>query len=70
MPARRCRGQGPTHRQQARWHAIQAAQEQGMSVRKMAQVLGISRNTVRTYLLGNGPPSLQRTAKNTSTDGG
>ncbi|MEW6524379.1 MAG: hypothetical protein AB1445_12590 [Bacillota bacterium] len=41
-----------------------------MSVRKMAQVLGISRNTVRWYLLGNGPPSLQRTAKNTSTDGG
>ncbi|MEW6524293.1 MAG: hypothetical protein AB1445_12145 [Bacillota bacterium] len=43
---------------------------QGMSVRNMAQVLGISRNTVRTYLRGNGPPSLQRTTKNSSTNCG
>jgi hypothetical protein len=40
----------PTPRQLARWEAIQAAMEQGLSMRAIARTLGISRNTVRKYV--------------------
>lgn len=46
----------PTPRQIARWNAIRGAKDQGLSLRAIARVLGISRNTVRKYLGAAGPP--------------
>ena len=46
----------PTPRQQARWHAVQAAKRRGLSLRATARVLGISRNTVRRYVTADSPP--------------
>ena len=46
----------PTPRQQARWKAIRQAQLEGLSMRATAELLGISRNTVRRYLAAGGPP--------------
>ena len=48
----------PTPRQQTLWKAIRQAQLQGLSMRATARVLGISRNTVRRYVLAGGPPGL------------
>ena len=50
----------PTPRQQARWDAIQAAKEQGLSLRAIARKLGISRNTVRKYVSAASPPIYRR----------
>jgi len=47
----------PTQRQLARWDAIRDAKEQGFSDRKIARVLGFSRNTVRKYIDAHGPPA-------------
>jgi len=51
------RRHGPTLRQMARWDAIRAAKEQGLSMRAIARDLGISRNTVRKYVYADGPPT-------------
>ena len=58
----------PTPRQQTLWKAIRQAQLQGLSMRATARVLGISRNTVRSYLRAGGPPGRQGAASSTSTD--
>ena len=58
----------PTARQQARWKAIRQAQLQGLSMRATARVLGISRNTVRRYVLAGGPPGRQGAAASTSSN--
>jgi len=47
----------PTPHQQARWNAIKVAKGRGLSLRAIARVLGISRNTVKKYLASNSPPS-------------
>jgi len=47
----------PTPRQQARWDAVQEAKNRGLSLRAVARVLGISRNTVRKYVTLDSPPS-------------
>ena len=46
----------PTPRQLARWKAIQQAQLQGLSMRATARLLGISRDTVTSYVRANGVP--------------
>jgi len=46
----------PTPRQQARWEAVQAAKQQGLSKRAIARELGISRNTVKRHLVAPSPP--------------
>ena len=46
----------PTPRQLARWKAIQQAQLQGLSMRATARLLGISRDTVSSYVRANGVP--------------
>ena len=58
----------PTLRQQARWKAIRQAQLQGLSMRAIARLLGISRNTVRRYIRADGPPGRQGAASSTSSD--
>ena len=58
----------PTPRQQTRWKAIRQAQLQGLSMRATARVLGISRNTVSTYIRAGGPPGRQGAASSTSSD--
>ena len=58
----------PTPRQQTLWKAIRQAQLQGLSMRAIARVLGISRNTVRRYVLASGPPGRQGAASSTSSD--
>ena len=55
----------PTPRQQTLWKAIRQAQLQGLSMRATARVLGISRNTVRRYVLAGGPPGRQGAASST-----
>ena len=55
----------PTARQQTLWKAIRQAQLQGLSMRATARVLGISRNTVRRYVLAGGPPGRQGAASST-----
>ena len=55
----------PTPRQQARWKAIRQAQLQGLSMRATARVLGISRDTVSTYIRAGGPPGRQGAASST-----
>lgn len=47
----------PTPRQQARWDAVQAENNRGLSLRAIARVLGISRNTVKKYLTLDSPPA-------------
>jgi hypothetical protein len=46
----------PTPRQQALWHAVQAAKQRGLSLKATARVLGIGRNTVRRYVAADSPP--------------
>ena len=46
----------PTPRQQARWDAVWAENNRGLSLRAIARVLGISRNTVRKYVTLESPP--------------
>lgn len=59
--------QHPTPRQQARWDAVQAAREQGLSIRAISKTLGISRNTVRKYLNAESPPIYRRRQPSTIT---
>jgi len=46
----------PTPRQKARWDAVQAENDRGLSLRAIARVLGISRNTVKKYVTLESPP--------------
>ena len=46
----------PTPRQQTRWDAVQAENNRGLSLRAIARVLGISRNTVKKYVTLESPP--------------
>jgi len=46
----------PTPRQQALWEAVQGVLRQGLSKRAIANMLGISRNTVRKYASAISPP--------------
>ena len=45
----------PTPRQKARWDAVQKAQRRGLSLRAIAREMGISRNTVRKYVVAKSP---------------
>ena len=58
----------PTPRQLARWKAIQQARLQGLSMRATARLLGISRDTVSSYVRTNGVPG-RRTGAAASSDG-
>ena len=58
----------PTPRQLARWKAIQQARLQGLSMRATATLLGISRDTVSSYVRANGVPGRQNGAA-ASSDG-
>jgi len=46
----------PTLLQKARWEAVQAAKQRGLSKRAIARVLGFSRNTVKRHLKAPSPP--------------
>jgi transposase len=60
----------PTPRQQSRWRAVQMAKRRGLSLRAIARVVGISRNTVRKYLAAGGPaPYPQRRPKTNGLEG-
>ena len=58
----------PTPRQLARWKAIQQARLQGLSMRATARLLGISRDTVSSYIQANGVPG-RRNAGAASSNG-
>ena len=60
----------PTPRQLARWKAIQQAQLQGLSMRATARLLGISRDTVSSYVRANGVPGRRNGAAASSDDQG
>ena len=47
----------PTATQQARWVVVQQAREQGFSLRAIARNLGMARETVGKYLIGDSPPT-------------
>ena len=53
----------PTQAQQARWEAVQQAREQGLSLRAIAQKLGMARNTVGKYVQAESPPTKKLSAK-------
>ena len=53
----------PTQTQEARWEAVQLAREQGLSLRAIAQKLGMSRDTVGKYLKADTPPTKKLSAK-------
>lgn len=42
-----------------KWQRIKALHTQGVSIRKIAQTLGVSRNTIRKYLKGDSPPQFK-----------
>ena len=42
-----------------KWQRIKALHAQGVSIRKIAQTLGVSRNTVRKYLRDTNPPQFK-----------
>ena len=46
-----------TFLQQARWDAVQRAELEGMSIRRMARELGLHRDTVRRYIDAENPPT-------------
>ena len=54
----------PTPRQKARWKAVQRAKRRGLSLR------GISRNTVRKYVLAKSPPMVRTHAKTRANGSG
>ncbi len=58
----------PTPRQRARWKAIQQARLQGLSMRATARLLGISRDTVSSYIRANGVPGHQNGAAASSDE--
>lgn len=60
----------PTPRKVARWHAIQDALDQGLSLRAIARQLGMGRNTVRRYVRLGGPPVYVRRQASSTTSGG
>ena len=47
----------PTETQQARWEAVQQAKEHGLSLRAIAQKLGMARDTVGKYAKSDSPPT-------------
>ena len=46
----------PTPKQTTRWKAVHTAKRRGLSIRAIARVTGIHRNTVRKYLEADSPP--------------
>ena len=62
-PVRRQLHRTPTPTQQARWEAVQLAKEQGLSLRVIAQKLGIARDTVGKYAKAKSPPTKRLSAK-------
>ena len=52
-----------TETQQARWEAVQQAREQGLSLRAIAQKLGMNRNTAGKYALAETHPTKKLSAK-------
>jgi transposase len=46
----------PTPRMEACWQMVQVAKRQGLSIRAVARVLGISRTTARKYMKASNPP--------------
>ena len=56
----------PTPTQVARWKAIQRAQLKGLSLRAIAQELGIPRVTVRKYAYAEKPPTKKLSAQERS----
>ena len=53
----------PTPTQQARWEAVQLAKERGLSLRVIAQELGMARDTVGKYAKAESPPTKKLSAK-------
>ena len=47
----------PTETQQARWEAVQQAREHRLSLRAIAQKLGMARDTVGKYAKSDSPPT-------------
>ena len=47
----------PKETQQARWEAVQQAKEHGLSLRAIAQKLGMARDTVGKYAKSDSPPT-------------
>ena len=62
-PVRHQLRRAPTQAQQARWEAVQRAIEQGLSVRAIAQRLGMARDTVGKYAKAENPPTKKLSAK-------
>ena len=52
----------PTETLQARWVAVQQAREQGLSLRAIAQRLGMARDTVGKYAKAESPPTKKLSA--------
>ena len=52
----------PTETLQARWVAVQQARDQGLSLRAIAQRLGMARDTVGKYAKAESPPTKQLSA--------
>jgi hypothetical protein len=53
----------PTPRQQRLWEAVQTARRRGLSVSGTARELGITRETVRRYMIAATPPVYQSTLR-------
>lgn len=53
----------PTPTQQARWEAVQQAKSRGLSLRAIAEELGMSRVATRKYALAESPPTKLLSAK-------
>ena len=62
-PVRHSLHRTPTQTQQARWEAVQQAKEQGLSLRAIAQKLGMVRDTVGKYAKAKSPPTKLLSAK-------
>ena len=62
-PVRHQLRRAPTQAQQARWEAVQLAKEQRLSVRAIAQRLGMARDTVGKYAKAENPPTKKLSAK-------
>ena len=62
-PVRHSLHRTPTPTQQARWEAVQQAREKGLSLRAIAQKLGMSRDTAGKYAKAKRPPTKRLSAK-------
>lgn len=57
-------GRAPTPRQQARWEAVQAARQEGLSISAIARRVGIARRTARRYAKALFHPPVNAPRKN------